>query len=160
MQDFGTRQLLLLLEPIVTCLPKIFVKEMATNQGPTATASAPEDLPPPYSAVVGNPQYGFVAPPSEPIPSGPYTQPPPKQFTAPGVYPHPPAIVTSTQPQMGGIPPPPPGVPIGVVLPPAVGTEPTTVTCFNCSKVVTTRVVYTTAWHTHLVAGSVCVITM
>ncbi|XP_028159013.1 lipopolysaccharide-induced tumor necrosis factor-alpha factor homolog [Ostrinia furnacalis] len=137
---------------------------MENNQ--VSTASAPEDLPPPYSAVVGNPHYGFVAPAGEPhaqpIPPGPYAQPPLKQFTAPGVYPHPhsPNVVTSTQPQMSGIPPPPPGVPIGVVLSPAVGTEPTTVTCFNCNKVVTTRVTYTTAWHTHLVAGSVCVITM
>lgn len=131
---------------------------MASNQGPSA--SAPEDLPPPYSAVVGNPQYGFFAPSGEPLATAPHTHPPPKQFTATGVYPHPPTIVTSAQPQMGGVPPPPPGVPIGVVLPPAVGTEPTTVTCFNCSKVVTTRVTYTTAWHTHLVAGSVCVITM
>lgn len=131
---------------------------MASNQGPMA--SAPEDLPPPYSAVVNNPQYGFVAPGGEPVPSGTYTLPPPKQFTAPGVYPHPPTIVTTTQPQMGGIPPQTSGIPIGVVLPPAVGTEPTTVTCFNCNKVVTTRVTYTTAWHTHLVAGSVCIITM
>lgn len=129
---------------------------MATNQIPSA--SAPEDLPPPYSAVVGN--YGFVAPGGQPISSDAYPHPQaPKQFTAPGVYPHPQVTVTSVQPQLAGVPPPP-GVPIGVVLPPAVGTEPTTITCYNCGKVVTTRVTYTTAWHTHLVAGSVCVITM
>ncbi|CAH0400510.1 unnamed protein product [Chilo suppressalis] len=132
---------------------------MATNQVPSA--SAPEDLPPPYSAVVGNQPFGFVVP-GEANPAGGYPHPqPPKQFTAPGVYPHPPAVVATTQPHMGSVPPPPPGLPIGVVMPgPAVGTEPTTITCFNCGKVVTTRVTYTTAWHTHLVAGSVCVITM
>lgn len=143
---------------------------MASVHGPGAGASAPvEDLPPPYSAVVGNPQYGFMAPGGEPFTppagagagAGPYPQP--KQFTAPGVYPHPTITVTSTQPQagdMGILGAPPQGVPVGIVLPPAVGTEPTTITCFNCNKVVTTRVTYTTAWHTHLVAGSICVITM
>lgn len=136
--------------------------KMDTNQGSSNIPSAPNDLPPPYSAVVGNPQYGFVAPPSEPHPGvGSYL--PPKQFTAPGVYPHPPSIVTSTQPHLGdapGGPGPSMAVPVGIVLPQAVGSEPTTITCFNCGKVVTTRVTYTTAWHTHLVAGSVCVITM
>ncbi|XP_053613273.1 lipopolysaccharide-induced tumor necrosis factor-alpha factor homolog [Plodia interpunctella] len=134
---------------------------MATNPGPPAPGpSAPDDLPPPYSAVVGNPHYGFVAPPGEPFsaPAGPYPQP--KQFTPTGVYPHPPNIVTSSQPQAGSMPPPPPGMPVNILVPPAVGTEPTTINCFNCGKVVTTRVVYTTAWHTHLVAGSICVITM
>lgn len=134
---------------------------MANIQGPGAGASAPvEDLPPPYSAVVGNPQYGFVAPGGEPhVPvTGPYPQA--KQFTAPGVYPHPTITVTTTQPYAGDMPPPPPGVPVGIILPPAVGTEPTTITCFNCNKVVTTRVTYTTSWHTHLLAASVCVTTM
>ncbi|CAG9565491.1 unnamed protein product [Danaus chrysippus] len=118
----------------------------------------PNDLPPPYSAVVGNPQYGFVVP-GGPVPTADGVYPQPKQFTATGVYPHP---VTTAQPQAGDVPPPPPGmsVPIGVVMPPAVGSEPTTVTCYNCGKVVTTKVIYTTAWHTHLVAGSICVITM
>lgn len=136
---------------------------MATTQGPGTGASAPEDLPPPYAAVVGNPQYGFVAPGGEGFPPAAGQYPPPKQFTATGVYPHPTITVTSTQPQsvdIGMIGATPQGVPVGIVLPPAVGTEPTTVTCFNCNKVVTTRVTYTTAWHTHLVAGSVCVITM
>ncbi|KAF9801289.1 hypothetical protein SFRURICE_000383 [Spodoptera frugiperda] len=138
---------------------------MANIAGTGAVASAPEDLPPPYSAVVGNPQYGFVAPGGEPYTAagGAYPHPQaPKQYTAPGVYPHPTITVTNTQPQAGDMgPPQPPGpVPVGIVLPPAVGTEPTTITCFNCGKVVTTRVTYTTAWHTHLVAGSVCVITM
>lgn len=134
---------------------------MATTQVPGAGPSAPEDLPPPYSAVVGNPQYGFVAPGGEPFTAvgGPYPQP--KQFTAPGVYPHPTITVTNTQPQAGDmLPPQPSTVPVGIVLPPAVGTEPTTITCYNCGKVVTTRVTYTTAWHTHLVAGSICIITM
>ncbi|XP_075982680.1 uncharacterized protein LOC142980941 [Anticarsia gemmatalis] len=136
---------------------------MASTHGPSAGPSAPEDLPPPYSAVVGNPQYGFIAPGGEPgvamyAAPGPYPQP--KPYTAPGVYPHPTITVTNTQPQAGDMIPPPPGVPVGIVLPPAVGTEPTTITCFNCNKVVTTRVTYTTAWHTHLVAGSICVITM
>ncbi|CAK1583668.1 unnamed protein product [Parnassius mnemosyne] len=124
---------------------------------PVLGSSGPNDLPPPYSAVVGNPQYGFVAPPGEPTPAGVYPQP--KQFTATGVYPHPPNV-TNAQPQPGLVGPSPSGVPIGLVLPPAVGTEPTTVTCFNCGKVVTTRVTYTTAWHTHLVAGSICLMTM
>lgn len=133
---------------------------MANISGPSATAPAPEDLPPPYSAVVGNPQYGFVAPGGESFTpaAGPY--PHPKQFTAPGVYPHPTITVTNTQPQAGDMVPPQPPMPVGIVLPPAVGTEPTTINCFNCGKVVTTRVTYTTAWHTHLVAGSICVITM
>lgn len=133
---------------------------MATSQN--AAPSAPEDLPPPYSAVVGNPQYGFVASPSEQHPGAGQPYPQPKQYTATGVYPHPQTItMTSTsQPQAGTIPPPPPGLPVSIVVPPAVGTEPTTITCFNCGKVVTTRVTYTTAWHTHLVAGSICVITM
>ncbi|CAH2045323.1 unnamed protein product, partial [Iphiclides podalirius] len=138
---------------------------MATTNNfvPSAPVGAPpgaNDLPPPYSAVVGNPQYGFVAPSVESMPpGGPYPQP--KQFTATGVYPHPP-IVTCAQPQSGVMDPTSSGVtvPVGIVLPPAVGTEPTTITCFNCGKVVTTRVTYTTAWHTHLVAGSICVITM
>ncbi|XP_072929867.1 lipopolysaccharide-induced tumor necrosis factor-alpha factor homolog [Epargyreus clarus] len=126
------------------------------NAGPSAPSDA-QDLPPPYSAVVGTPQYGFVSPTGEPFmpPQGAYQ--PPKSFTAPGVYPHP-TIVTSVQPQAGGIPPPPPGVPVGVVVPVGVGTEPTTVTCYSCGKVVTTKVKYTTAWHTHLVAGSICVV--
>ncbi|XP_059053249.1 lipopolysaccharide-induced tumor necrosis factor-alpha factor homolog [Achroia grisella] len=133
---------------------------MASNQGPGP--SAPEDLPPPYSAVVGNPQYGFVAPSGEPFqaPGDVYLHQQPKQFTATGVYPHPVNIVTNTQPHPGSVPPPPPGVPVSIVVPPAVGTEPATINCFNCGKVVTTRVTYTTAWHTHLVAGSICVITM
>ncbi|XP_049877709.1 lipopolysaccharide-induced tumor necrosis factor-alpha factor homolog [Pectinophora gossypiella] len=126
--------------------------------------SAPNDLPPPYSAVVGNPQYGFVAPGGEPYaPTGAYPhQPAPKQFTAPGVYPHPPPGVSPhvTQPQGGDMGGPGVAVPVGIVVPQAVGSEPTTITCFNCGKVVTTRVTYTTAWHTHLVAGSICVITM
>lgn len=132
---------------------------MATVQGPSGAPSAPDDLPPPYSAVVGNPQYGFVVPGPEPygpgVPHGP-----PKHFSAPHMYSHTP-IVTSAQPQTGESLPP--GVPmsVGIVLPQAaVGNEPTTVTCFNCGKVVTTRVTYTTAWHTHLVAGSLCIITM
>lgn len=133
---------------------------MATVQGPSAP-SASDDLPPPYSAVVGNPQYGFVAP--GPDPYAPYG--PPKQFTTPHPYPVAPTV-TSVQPQTGdphlstGMPS---GVPmsVGIVVPQAaVGNEPTTVTCFNCGKVVTTRVTYTTAWHTHLVAGSLCIITM
>lgn len=134
------------------------------NQGPSAP-NASEDLPPPYSTVVGNTQYGFVVPSGENVPAaGPY--PAPKQFTAPGIYPHPapgvyPTIsVTSAQPQHGEGPPVPPGVPVGLVIPPAVGSEPTTVNCFNCGKTVTTRVTFTTGWHTHLVAGSVCVVTM
>lgn len=125
----------------------------ATNMGP----SAPNDLPPPYSSVVGNPQYGFVVPPSESKPH--VNTPPPKQFTAPGVYPHPP-VVMSTQPQAGDAAVGPGGVAVGIVLPQQVGSEPTTITCFNCGKVVTTRVAHTTAWHTHLVAGSICIITM
>ncbi|KAG6450008.1 lipopolysaccharide-induced tumor necrosis factor-alpha factor homolog [Manduca sexta] len=138
---------------------------MAANQGSSLNASAPEDLPPPYSAVVGNPQYGFVAPGVAPMAQGPAAYPMPKQFTPTGVYPYPTGattvtVTTSAQPQPGGVPPPPPGVPVGLVLPQAVGTEPTTITCFNCGKVVTTKVTYTTAWHTHLVAGSICVITM
>lgn len=135
---------------------------MANIPGPGAVASAPEDLPPPYSAVVGNPQYGFVAPGGEPFTAaaGAYPHPQPKQFTAPGVYPHPTITITNTQPQAGDMMPPQPAVPVGIVLPPAVGTEPTTINCFNCGKIVTTRVTYTTAWHTHLVAGSICVITM
>lgn len=140
---------------------------MASNQtiqGQNSAPTAPEDLPPPYSAVVGNTQYGFVAPGTGPVTPGVCPYPLPKQFTPQGVYPYPSAAttisVTTTQPQISNIPPPPPGVQVGLVLPAAVGTEPTTVTCFNCSKVVTTRVTYTTAWHTHLVAGSICVITM
>lgn len=137
---------------------------MATNHPPntsTIPIGNPNDLPPPYSTVVGNPQYGFVAPAGEPYPGNEGAFPQPKQFTATGVYPHP-TVVTTSQPQTGDIPPPPPGmsVPVGVIIPPAVGTEPTTVTCYNCGKVVTTRVTYTTAWHTHFVAGSICVITM
>ncbi|XP_045453002.1 lipopolysaccharide-induced tumor necrosis factor-alpha factor homolog [Melitaea cinxia] len=137
---------------------------MATNFPPNTSnvqSSAPNDLPPPYSAVVGNPQYGFVAPSNEPFPAAGGAYPQPKQFTPVGVYPHP-TVITSAQPQTGNVPPPPPGlsVPIGVVMPPAVGSEPMTVTCYNCGKVVTTRVTYTTAWHTHLVAGSICVTTM
>ncbi|XP_068619177.1 lipopolysaccharide-induced tumor necrosis factor-alpha factor homolog [Battus philenor] len=134
---------------------------MATSSN---VASAPvvapgaNDLPPPYSAVVGNPQYGFVSPQGEPIPTGGYQLP--KQFTAPGVYPHPPNISAQPQPGLMGPAPTSASVPVGIVLPPAVGTEPTTITCFNCGKVVTTRVTYTTAWHTHLVAGSICVTTM
>lgn len=139
---------------------------MSSTQGPSAP-NASEDLPPPYSAVVGNPQYGFVAPGGDSFPAaGPYATP--KQFTAPGVYPHPapgvyphPSIsVTSVQPTLGDGPPPPPGLPVGLVLPPAVGSEPTTVNCFNCGKTVTTRVNFTTGWHTHAIAGSVCVVTM
>ncbi|CAH0728450.1 unnamed protein product, partial [Brenthis ino] len=137
---------------------------MATNYPQTTSnipLGNPNDLPPPYSAVVGNPQYGFVLPSGQPNlgPEGSFPQP--KQFTAPGVYPHP-TVVTTAQPQVGNVPPPPPGisVPVGVIMPPAVGTEPTTVTCFSCGKVVTTRVTYTTAWHTHFVAGSICIITM
>ncbi|GBP24357.1 hypothetical protein EVAR_9455_1 [Eumeta japonica] len=123
--------------------------------------SANNDQPPPYSSVVGNPQYGFVVPGSEGL-AGSHNDPQPKSYTAPGVYPHP---ITTAQPTAEGIPPPPPhssgiSVPVGIVLPPAVGTEPTTITCFNCNKLVTTRVVYSTAWHTHLAAGSICVITM
>lgn len=139
---------------------------MATTHGvtPGAAPTAPEDLPPPYASVVGNPQYGFQVPSDGVLPPESSSYQPPKQFTAPGVYPHPPVTnsfnLTSSQPQPGGIPPAPPGVSVGIVLPMAVGTEPTTITCFNCGKVVTTRVTYTTAWHTHLVAGSVCVITM
>ncbi|XP_026494202.2 lipopolysaccharide-induced tumor necrosis factor-alpha factor homolog [Vanessa tameamea] len=138
---------------------------MATNNYPPNTSNIPpcntNDLPPPYSAVVGNPQYGFVAPPGEQFPAAGGVFPQPKQFTPVGVYPHPTVLPTSAQPQTD-VPPPPPGmsVPVGVVMPPAVGSEPTTVTCYNCGKVVTTRVTYTTAWHTHLVAGSICVITM
>lgn len=133
---------------------------MATNLPPNVSSAPPNpnDLPPPYAAVVGNPQYGFVAPQGEAFPpaEGAFVQP--KQFTAPGVYPHP---VGSVPTQAGDVPPPPGlSVPVGVVMPPAVGSEPTTVTCYNCGKVVTTRVTYTTAWHTHLVAGSICVITM
>ncbi|CAK1550530.1 unnamed protein product [Leptosia nina] len=126
----------------------------------TAAPSAPNDLPPPYSAVVGNPPYGFVAAGGDSYPPMGYQ--PPKSFTAPGVYPHPPNTVTINQPHAGDMPPQVPGIsiPVGVVLPAAVGSEPTTVTCYNCGKVVTTRVTYTTAWHTHLVAGSVCIITM
>jgi hypothetical protein len=133
---------------------------MATN--PMPSASAPDDLPPPYSAVVGTSQYGFVVPGVDQHTSAPYPHPQlPKQYTAPGVYPHPPVGVTITQPQMTATPPPPPpGAPLGIVFPPAVGTEPTTITCLNCGKIVTTRVNYISAWHTHLVAGSVCVITM
>ncbi|XP_047994176.1 lipopolysaccharide-induced tumor necrosis factor-alpha factor homolog [Leguminivora glycinivorella] len=121
--------------------------------------SAPSDLPPAYSEVIGNPQYGFVAP------EGSFADPhaayqPPKSFTPAGVYPHPPSGATTAQPQAGVPPPGAVPVPVGIVLPQAVGSEPTTITCFNCGKVVTTRVTYTTAWHTHLVAGSVCVITM
>lgn len=135
---------------------------MSINQGPSnVSAPAFDDQPPPYSSVVGSAgPYGFVVPPGagEPYPDG---QPPPKSFTAPGVYPHPPASVTvQMQPQSGAAPPPGLAMPVGLVMAPAVGTEPTTVTCFNCNKVVTTKVTYTTAWHTHLVAGSVCVITM
>ncbi|CAH2094602.1 unnamed protein product [Euphydryas editha] len=137
---------------------------MATNFPPNASNVPPcntNDLPPPYSTVVGNPQYGFVVPSGESFPAADGACPQPKQFTPVGVYPHPTAP-NSTQPQTAAIPHPPPGmsVPVGLVLPPAVGTEPTTVTCYNCGKVVTTRVTYTTAWHTHLVAGSICVITM
>lgn len=124
------------------------------NAGP----SAPEDLPPPYSAVVGNAQYGFVVPEGDNLAAtGSYSVP--KQFTAPGVYPHPTITVTNAQPQVGDIPSGG-AVPVGIVVPPAVGSEPTTITCFNCGKTVTTRVNYTTAWHTHLVAGSICVVTM
>lgn len=117
--------------------------------------SAPghNDLPPPYSAVVGNQPYGFVVPPNaethvgQPMPQGgPYAY---LKTTAPGVYPHPEGQIPAL-----------PGVSVGVVIPPAVGSEPTTITCFNCNKLVTTRVTYTTAWHTHLVAGSVCIVTM
>ncbi|XP_038206812.1 lipopolysaccharide-induced tumor necrosis factor-alpha factor homolog [Zerene cesonia] len=123
---------------------------------PTIAPTAPDDLPPPYSAVVGNPPYGFVVPTGA-YPAGSQF---PKSFTAPGVYPHPPAV-NITQPQAGDMPSPAGmSVPVGVVIPAAVGSEPTTVTCYNCGKVVTTRVTYTTAWHTHLVAGSVCIITM
>ncbi|KAI5643063.1 LITAF-like zinc ribbon domain-containing protein [Phthorimaea operculella] len=132
---------------------------MAT-QGPGAGPTAPmsNDLPPPYSAVVGNPQYGFVAPPGEPYPGGPGV---PKAYTPHGVYPHPPTVTQPTQAE-SAIPQTAPSVavPMGIVVPQGVGSEPTTVTCFNCGRVVTTRVTYTTAWHTHLVAGSVCVITM
>lgn len=133
---------------------------MASQQGPPLAApTAPEDLPPPYSAVVGNPQYGFVAPGGAMGDPGMYTAP--KQFTPQGVYPHPTITVTSAPPMGdGSMPPPPPGAPLGLVLPPSVGSEPTTINCFNCGKTVTTRVAYTTAWHTHLVAGSICVITM
>ncbi|KOB77214.1 Lipopolysaccharide-induced tumor necrosis factor-alpha factor-like protein [Operophtera brumata] len=136
---------------------------MSTVQGPSAP-SATEDLPPPYASVVGNTPYGFVVPGSDTYTAaGPY--PAPKQFTAPGVYPHPapgvyPHPVTSAQPLHGDRPPAPPGVPVGLVLPPAVGSEPTTINCFNCGKTVTTRVNFTTGWHTHLVAGSVCMVTM
>ncbi|XP_039757752.1 lipopolysaccharide-induced tumor necrosis factor-alpha factor homolog [Pararge aegeria] len=135
---------------------------MATNIPPntsSAPPSNPNDLPPPYAAVVGNPQYGFVAPTGEPFPpaEGAFVQP--KQFTATGVYPHP--VVASVPLQAGDVPPQHGmQLPVGVVMPPAVGSQPTTITCFNCGKVVTTRVTYTTAWHTHLVAGSICVITM
>lgn len=126
---------------------------------PVGASSGANDLPPPYSAVVDNPHYGFVVPTAEPIdPSFPYPQP--KQFTPTGVYPHPPNV-TSAQRQPGPIGPAPSGaVPVGIVLPPTVGTNPTTITCFNCGKIVTTKVTYTTAWHTHLVAGSICVLTM
>lgn len=122
--------------------------------------SAPTDLPPAYSDVVGSPHYGFVAPEgSFQDPNAAYQ--PPKGFTAPGVYPHPPGGATVVQPVAGpAVGPGPAPVPLGIVMPQAVGSEPTTITCFNCGKVVTTRVTYTTAWHTHLVAGSVCVITM
>ncbi|KPJ18207.1 Lipopolysaccharide-induced tumor necrosis factor-alpha factor-like [Papilio machaon] len=136
---------------------------MATpnNYVPSApvVTSGPNDLPPPYSAVVGNPQYGFVAPPAEPMPAG-GVYPQPKQFTATGVYPHPPGITAQPQPGLMAAAPSGASVPVGIVLPPAVGTDPTTITCYNCGKVVTTRVTYTTAWHTHLVAGSICVTTM
>lgn len=136
---------------------------MATNthQAPTVTTEGvmPNDLPPPYSAVVGNAQYGFVVPGGEPHnTTEPPTQPYPKTFTAPGVYPHPNVSVTVGPLPSSAAPPPPMAVP--VMMGPAVGSEPTTITCFNCNKVVTTRVTYSTAWHTHLVAGSICVITM
>lgn len=140
---------------------------MASNPQPTPSNAnnepVPGDLPPPYSAVVGNQPYGFVVPPAEGyVPTEPGAYPYPKTFTAPGVYPHPTAPVHVTPISTAGdVPPAPPGVPIGMVMPmPNVGSEPTTVTCYNCSKVVTTRVVYNTAWHTHLVAGSICVLTM
>ncbi|VVC91514.1 lipopolysaccharide-induced tumor necrosis factor-alpha factor homolog [Leptidea sinapis] len=132
---------------------------MATNpSAPNVDISAQNDLPPPYSAVVGNSPYGFVVPGEPHVPSGSH---PPKTFTAPGVYPHPPSVNTY-QPQAGDVTPQPSNItaPVGVVLPPGVGSEPTTVTCYNCQKVVTTRVTYTTALHTHLVAGSICFITM
>lgn len=134
---------------------------MATND-PTVNnvPSAPNDLPPPYSAVVGNPPYGFVAPVGDVYPQTGSELP--KYFSPPGVYPHPSNTVNISQPQAGDMPPAPPGmaVPVGIVLPAAVGSEPTTVTCYNCGKIVTTRVTYTTAWHTHLAAGSLCIITM
>lgn len=141
---------------------------MPTQNQPEPNApNASEDLPPPYSAVVGNPQYGFVVPDGDSFSAaGPY--PAPHQFTspgvyphpAPGVYPHPTVSVTSAQPQLGERPMEPPVVPAGVVVSPAVGSLPTTIMCFNCRKTVTTRVSYTTGWHTHIVAGSVCVVTM
>ncbi|CAH4031903.1 unnamed protein product [Pieris brassicae] len=135
---------------------------MATND-PSVNSfpSAPNDLPPPYSAVVGNPPYGFVAPTGNSY--TPTSAEPPKYFTPPGVYPHPsPNTVNIAQPHARDMPTSSNmAVPVGVVLPTvAVGSEPTTVTCYNCGKVVTTRVTYTTAWHTHLVAGSLCIITM
>lgn len=136
---------------------------MATPSAPNTDNMSTNDLPPPYSAVVGNPQYGFVVPNSEPHPTTtePGVYPHPKTFTAPGVYPHPTTSMPPGQSHPGAVPPPPPpGISVGVVMAPAVGSEPTTITCYNCNKVVTTRVVYTTAWHTHLAAGSVCIITM
>ncbi|CAG9132899.1 unnamed protein product [Plutella xylostella] len=133
---------------------------MAANQGPSMPASAPEDLPPPYASVVGNQQYyGFVPPGGPATVTEPGMYPHQKFYTPPGVYPHPPSGVTMMQPQSSAAPPPPPGA-VAVVVSQPVGNEPATVTCFNCNKVVTTRVTYTTAWHTHLVAGSVCVVTM
>ncbi|XP_041970050.1 lipopolysaccharide-induced tumor necrosis factor-alpha factor homolog [Aricia agestis] len=150
-------------------MKKILYNNMSgSNPTPSVTTGAPNapdlnDLPPPYSAVVGNPQYGFVVPPEQPFAPGqqPY---PPKTFTAPGVYPHPtPGVYphptdVQNQPQSSDLLGP--SVPVGVVMAPAVGSDPTTVTCYNCGKVVTTRVTYKTAWHTHLVAGSICVMTM
>ncbi|XP_004924526.1 lipopolysaccharide-induced tumor necrosis factor-alpha factor homolog [Bombyx mandarina] len=132
---------------------------MSTHQGPSAPL---DDLPPPYSSVVGTTHYGFVAPAlSNPIPDSVGAYPPAKPFTPPGVYPHPEGVTNATvNMQPSRIPPPPPGLPVGIVLPNAMGTEPTTLTCFNCNKIVTTRVTYTTAWHTHLIAGSICLITI
>lgn len=133
-----------------------------------ASAPGPEDLPPPYSAVVGNPQYGFVMQGADgmyPPPAGYPQEPMVKAYTAPGVYPHPPAAMV-TQPLPNALPPHPPGPgapgqpqPIAILLP-ECGREPFTVTCYSCSKIVTTKVKYNTAWHTHLIAGTVCVITM